>query len=309
MGRAHGDAEPAEVVAGVRLTSPGRVLYAEQGVTKLDLARYYESVSDRMLPLLSRRPLSLVRCPQGRRTACFYQKHADETFPKAVRRIRIAEKAGPVKEYAYVTSLAGVVALVNLGTLELHTWGVHVDRLERPDRLVFDLDPGPGVAWDAVCEAALHLRDRLEELGLRCFAKTTGGKGLHVVVPLLRRAAWRQTAGFARAFAKAIEAEDPDRFTTEVAKARRHDRILIDYLRNTRGATAVEAYSTRARPHAPVATPVRWDEVGPGLRPDGYTVSNFGERLRALGGEDPWAGYREARQALPATALRALGVS
>lgn len=301
--------DAAVEVAGVELTHPERVLYADQGLTKLDLARYYASVSDLMLPLLARRPLTLVRCPQGRQAACFYQKHTDDAFPKTIRRVRIEEKAGRVREYAYVTSLAGVLALVNIGTLELHTWGAHVDRLERPDRLVFDLDPDPDVSWGAVCETALHVRDRLAELGLRSFPKTTGGKGLHVVVPLLRRADWEQTAAFARAFAKSIEAGAPDRYTTDVAKAKRKDRILIDYLRNTRGATAVEAYSTRARRGAPVATPVRWEEVGPSLRPDRYNVANFGERLRALAGVDPWAGYREARRPLSAAALRSLNVS
>jgi bifunctional non-homologous end joining protein LigD len=296
-------------VAGVRLTHPDRVLYPDQGLTKVDLARYYATVADLMLPLLARRPLTLVRCPQGRQAACFYQKHTDEAFPKTVRRVRIEEKAGQVREYAYVTSLAGVLALVNIGTLELHTWGAHADRIERPDRLVFDLDPDPEVAWGAVCETALHVRDRLAALGLQGFAKTTGGKGLHVVVPLLRRADWEQTSGFARAFAETIEAEAPDRYTTDVSKAKRKGRILIDYLRNTRGATAVEAYSTRARPGAPVATPVRWDEIGPSLRPNRYDVANFGKRLRELAGADPWSGYQEARRALSAAVLRSLGVS
>lgn len=290
-------------IDGVRISSPERVLYADQGLTKLDLARYYASVAERMVPLMARRPLTLVRCPRGRASSCFFQKHVDAGFPRRIGRVDVEEKTGEVEAYAFVASEADLLALVNLGTLEMHTWNARADRLDRPDRMVFDLDPGEDVPWAEVTDAALRMRDGLEELGLRSFAKTTGGKGLHVVVPLSRGASWEQVSAFAKAYAERFASTEPERFTVNMSKAARPGRTFIDYLRNVRGATAVEAYSTRARVGAPVATPVSWDEVGPSLRPNGYTVENFGERLAALE-KDPWGDYPEVRQPLTVAMLR-----
>src|SRR5690606_32241171 len=189
---------PDDRVAGVRLTHPDRILYPEQGVTKAHLARYYEQVGEHILPHISNRPLTLLRCPDGQDNACFYQKHPPDGLGEAVRRVTIEESDGRA-EYMYVDSVAGIVSLVQIGALELHVWGSVVVALERPDMLVFDDDPGPGVTWPRLIDAALLLRERLEGMGLKSFAKLTGGKGLHLVVPLLPQADWDRAKEFARA--------------------------------------------------------------------------------------------------------------
>jgi bifunctional non-homologous end joining protein LigD len=289
--------DDATEIAGVRLTHPGRVLYPGQGLTKLDLARYYQAVAGRLLPHLRDRPLSLVRCPSGSEGQCFYQKHLGEGFSAAVERVEIEEKDGGVEPYGVANSPAAVVALVQMGVLEIHTWGARRDRLERPDRMIFDLDPDEGLPWERVLEAARELRDRLAELGLTSFVKTTGGKGLHVVVPLRRRHGWDEVKEFSAAVAEERVRRRPDRYVATAAKEKRAGRVFIDYLRNTRGATAVAPYSTRAKPGAPVSTPLAWEELGPDLRSDRYTVANLPARLAALD-RDPWQGYAAVRQSL-----------
>ncbi|HJW69683.1 MAG TPA: DNA ligase D [Candidatus Binatia bacterium] len=285
-------------VAGVRITHPDRVLYAPQGITKLDLARFYESIAEWILPHLRGRPTSLVRCPEGLSKECFYQKHVGVWAPAALRRVRIQEKK-KVGEYLVVEDLPGLIGLVQIGILEIHTWNAVAERLEQPDRLVFDLDPGDDVPWRDVVAAARTLRERLQQLGLVTFLKTTGGKGLHLVVPIDPGPSWTDCLAFARAVAGDLARESPGAFTVDVAKRERHGRIYLDYLRNLRGATAVAAYSTRARPGAPVSTPLAWDELGPRLRADHFTVSNLPRRLTTLR-HDPWKDYARTRQALPA---------
>jgi bifunctional non-homologous end joining protein LigD len=290
-------------VAGVRLTHPERVLYPEQGVTKRDLALFYASIADWILPHLAGRPTTLVRCPEGVRKACFYQKHGGPWAPDTLRRIRIRE-ATKVGEYLVVDDLPGLVGLVQIGILEVHTWNARADRLEQPDRLVFDLDPDPELPWSRVVEAAQLVRARLEALDLASFVKTTGGKGLHVVVPLQRGPGWEETASFAQAVAAGIVREDPGGYTATAAKARRKGKIFLDYLRNYRGATSVSAYSTRATERAPVSVPLRWDELRLEERPDRYDIRSLTERLASLK-TDPWAGYWTSRQRLTAGRLRA----
>jgi len=284
------------VVAGVRLTHPDRVLYPRQGVTKRDLALFYESIADCILPHLEGRPTSLVRCPEGLGKECFYQKHATKGEAEGLRRVKIRERT-KVAEYLVVDDLKGLIALVQMGILEIHTWNSHAQALERPDRVVFDLDPGPGVEWPAVVEGARRVKARLEAEGLKSFVKTTGGKGLHVVTPLDPAPGWDEASAFAREVAESLAREEPRSYVAEMSKARRQGRIFVDYLRNYRGATSVAAYSTRARPGAPVSVPVRWDELGPALRPDAWTVENLGARLKTI--EDPWRDYWKTRQALP----------
>ncbi len=291
-------------VAGVRLSHPERVLFPEQGITKLEVARYYDLVGELMVPLIERRPLMLVRCPEGTASQCFFQKHANDQVPKSVSRVDIPEKDGS-GEYMYVTDLEGVLTLLNLGSLELHTWGAHVDRIERPDRVIFDLDPDPSVGWAGVVRLALMMRDGLEALGLRSFAKTTGGKGLHVVVPIGRSRTWDEVIAFARWFAERMAEAEPGRYTLTMSKAKRKGRIFIDYLRNARGATAVEAYSTRARAGAPVSTPIGWEELGPRLSPNQWTVENFAQRLKKLKA-DPWEDYASVKQSLTAKIMKAV---
>ncbi|GHA92094.1 DNA ligase D [Modicisalibacter luteus] len=294
-------------VLGIRLTHPDRVLYPEQGLTKLGLARFYEEIQDWILPRLARRPLSLVRCPEGRTSECFFQKHPRVAIPASVPRIDIEEKSGR-SQYLYVESAADLVALVQAGALEIHPWGSRVEDIERPDNLVFDLDPAPGVAWQEILRIAGTLRERLESLGLGAFVRTTGGKGLHVVVPITPSATWDEAKAFAKTVAQQHVQDDPKRLTINMAKSKREGRIFIDYLRNGRGATAVASYSVRARENAPVCVPVRWDELNAALRADRYTTENLKRRLAALR-EDPWAGYAEAARPIGKDLLNAVGLT
>ena len=282
-------------VAGVRLTHPDRVLYPRQGITKRDLAAYYEAVADRMLPQVAHRPLALVRCPQGRQRSCFYQQHAAPGMPASLARVTVPE-AGGTAEHVMVEDLAGLVGLVQIGVLELHPWGSRADDLAHPDRLIIDLDPAPDVPFSAVVTAALDVRERLSASGLPSFAKTTGGKGLHVTVPLTPGAGWAEVKAFAKELADSMAAEAPERFTAKAAKTGRKGRIFLDYLRNEQGATAVAAYSPRAREGAAVATPLAWEELTPRLDPQAFTVRTVPDRLQ---GEDPWAGFDKARASLP----------
>jgi len=293
----------ATEVAGVPITHPERILYPELGVTKLALARYYEGIGEWVLPYLARRPLVLLRCPEGRE-ACFYQKHMGESQARSVPRIAIDEGSAR-RDYLYVRSLADIVTLVQHGALEFHPWGCQVDDIEHPDLLVFDLDPAPEVAWETLLRTARELRERLRELGLSAFPRTTGGKGLHLVVPLRPRADWHALKAFARAVVERHAADEPQLLTTNMAMAKRHGRIFLDYLRNARGATAIASYSTRARPGAPVAVPLRWDELGPAVRSDHYTVDTLRRRLGALKA-DPWEGFFEAAVPLGAALRRAV---
>jgi bifunctional non-homologous end joining protein LigD len=289
---------PEVRVAGVRLTHPDRVLYPAQGITKHDLALFYESIAEFILPHLQGRPLSLVRCPEGTGKGCFYMKHAGTWgVPDALRRVPIQEKS-KVGEYLIVDSLPALVGLVQMGILEIHTWNAVYERLERPDRIVFDLDPGPGVSWERVIEAAQTVRKALSTLDLEGFVKTTGGKGLHVVVPLTPVAGWDECFDFSRRFVEAIVASDPGSYTSVMSKARRKEKIFIDYFRNNRGATSVAAYSTRIHPGAPVSTPLTWAELRPSVRSDQYNVLSLPRRLAALS-KDPWAAYGKTRQRLP----------
>jgi bifunctional non-homologous end joining protein LigD len=287
----------AAVVAGVRVSHPDKILYPEQGVTKRALAEFYAAIADFILPHVRRRPLTLLRCPDGRQGECFYQKHLGEAVPDILRTIPITDKEGTL-EYIVMDDIRGLISLVQLGVLEIHPWGSREDDLERPDILTFDLDPGPDLGWPEVIEGARFLRRRLAELGLACFIKTSGGKGLHLVVPLEPGAGWAAAKAFARAVAVDAARCRPDRFTAEMAKAKRGGRIFIDYLRNDRGATTVAAYSTRAAAGAPVSTPIRWDELDRTVTPDRYRIDNLPKRLAALK-EDPWHDFFQVRQRLP----------
>jgi len=286
------------VVAGIALTHPDRVLYADQGLTKLDLARYYERIAPRLLPHVRGRPLSVLRCPRGEGGECFFQKHGHDTFPEAVRSIEVKEKKGSAR-YLMVDSVEGLVGLVQMGVLELHPWGSRGDRLEQPDRMFFDIDPAPELPWERVADAARTLRELLARLDLESFLKTTGGKGLHVVVPLARRHDWDEVKAFSRAVAMRIAAAEPRLYLATASKALRRGRIFLDYLRNGRGATAVAPYSTRARPGAPVSTPIEWSELEGRLRSDTFRVGNLEERLRRQR-RDPWRDFAGLGQRLSA---------
>ena len=290
---------------GVRLTHPDRILYPGTTLTKLDVARYYAAVKDWALPHLTHRLLTLVRSPAvGQKT--FYQKHIGDEAPAALKRFELKDGAEP-EIYPYVEDLPGLIALVQMGVLEIHPWGSRIEKLETPDRVTMDLDPDEGLRWERVTEAAVDVREALAGIGLKSFAKTTGGKGLHVVIPLTPKLGWDEVKAFAKWVADSLVAQRPQDFTANMAKRARRGRIYIDYLRNGRGATAVGAYSPRARPGAPVSTPVSWEEVEQGVRPDEFTVETVPQRLSALPA-DPWAEINKIRQTISAAVRRQVGI-
>jgi len=302
--RRRGGEPEASVVAGVRITHPDRVLYPDVPLTKLELARFYEEIAEWILPHLAGRPLTLVRCPEGVGPSCFYMKHAHRWAPEGLRRVAIREKT-KIGEYLVADSVAALVGLVQMGILEIHTWNSTTDHLERPDRIVLDLDPGPRIAWPAVIGAAGLVRTALEALGLKSFVKTTGGRGLHVVVPVEPRASWDECLAFSLAVADAVVRLDPRTYTTAFAKAGRENQILIDYLRNNRANTSVAAYSTRAKAGAPLSVPLAWDELSARVRSDHYTVRTIGRRLASVR-SDPWQAYWKTQQRIPRDAIERL---
>ena len=293
------------IFEGVRLTHPDRILYPGTALTKLDVARFYAAIENWVLPQLSVRLLTLVRSPAaGMKT--FYQKHIGDEAPEAIKRFNIDGQEEP-EIYPYIQDLPGLIGLVQMGVLEIHPWGSRIDKLEMPDRVTMDLDPDEGLPWQRVTEAAIDVRDALAGIGLESFAKTTGGKGLHVVIPLTPKLGWDEIKAFAKWVADSLVAQCPQDFTANMAKRARRGRIYIDYLRNGRGATAVGAYTPRARPGAPVSTPVSWEEVEGGVRPDEFTVQTVPQRLSALPA-DPWAEIGKIRQSISAAVRRQVGI-
>ena len=285
-------AKPAAL--GFRLTNPDRIVYPEIGLTKHDVAIYYVSLAKWMLPQIIGRPLSLVRCPEGLSGPCFFQKHPPAGLPAVVERIQIQEKS-ELRTYSVIQNIEGLIALVQFGTLEFHAWGSRATDLERPDRLVFDLDPDPSVAWKDVANAAQALRQLLQSQRLKSFLKTTGGKGLHLVVPIAPKHTWAEAKAFARQIADSMVAAEPDKYLATMSKAARRGKIFIDYLRNERGATSVVAYSTRAKPSATVSMPIAWEELGKLAGPAQFTLQNVPARL-AKRRSDPWKQISKLRQ-------------
>jgi bifunctional non-homologous end joining protein LigD len=292
-------------VRGIGISHPERVVFPVQGFRKLDLARYHDAVAEAEVPHLRGRPLTLVRCPEAIGDGCSFMKHSKLWAPPALRRVRIQEKT-KLGEYLIADTPEAVVALVQMDVIEIHAWNTRDDDVERPDRIVIDLDPGSEVAWREVVAGARLLREALLALGLRGFVKTTGGAGLHVVVPLVRERDWSECLAFARGLAQAMERERPRTFTTKYAKAGRERKILVDYLRNNRTNTSVAAYSPRARDRAPVSVPLAWDELSARLDPARFTIETTPRRVRE---GDRWAEYWKVRQRIREQALRAVGVA
>ena len=287
----------ADATPAVRLTNPGRLLWPEQGITKEGLADFYAEIADWILPHIVGRPLSLVRCPDGVNKQCFFQKHRWAGLSKAARDVPVSNEKEPA---IAIDDLTGLLELVQASVLEIHPWGAQAAAPELPDRATIDLDPGDDVPWDQVIAGALEVRTRLADLGLQSFVKTTGGKGLHVVFPLTPKADWDTVKAFTQSLAERMAADSPARYTANMAKRERGGRIYIDYLRNGMGATAVGAYSTRARPGAAVSTPLAWEELGPEIRASHFTVENLPKRLAFLD-DDPWTGISSLKQELPST--------
>jgi bifunctional non-homologous end joining protein LigD len=294
-------------VAGVELSNPNKLLYPDARLSKLDLARYYETIGDWIVPHLANRPLSLLRCPDGWKGQCFYQKHADKGAHPSVGRVEVPEATGNAT-YMMITSVAGVVGLVQLGVLEFHPWGSQAPKLDRPDRLVFDFDPDDSITWTQLAEAVQLLRSLLVELGLTGFLKTSGGKGLHVVVPIRPTLSWDQAKRFAKAIADSMVRTFPDRFIATASKSRRKGLIFVDHLRNAEGATAVCAYSLRARANAPVATPIAWEELTRDVRSDYFNLRNIPLRLERLKA-NPWGAFFDLKQSVTAAMLKRLDVA
>jgi bifunctional non-homologous end joining protein LigD len=283
-----------------RLTNPGRLLWPEQGVTKQGLAEFYAEIADWILPHIAGRPLSLLRCPEGIAAQCFFQKHAWAGLGDAVRRVAVPNDEQPM---LVIDDLAGLLELVQASVLEIHPWGAQADRPELPDRVTIDLDPDDSVPWQRVIDAAHEVRRRLQASGLESFVKTTGGKGLHVVFPLTPQADWDSVKAFAQSIAATMAADQPTLYTDNMAKSGRRGRIYVDYLRNGMGATAVGAYSTRARDGAPVSVPLDWDELGPDIRANHFAILNLPNRLAFLD-RDPWRDLATLKQTLPAAVAR-----
>jgi bifunctional non-homologous end joining protein LigD len=275
--------------AGVRLTHPDRVFYPDDDVTKKELAGWLEKAAPQMLPFIARHPLSLVRCPDGIRSACFFQKHVSPGMPKTFKTTPIREKDGDTADYIYVDTAEGVISAAQIGALELHVWGAPADDVEHPDRMVFDLDPSPEVDFKAVRQAARDVAAVLKKAGLASVPLVTGGKGIHVIVPLSGKNDWEDVKGFASNFAKGLAIAAPDRFIATASKEKRKGLIFIDWLRNERGATAIAPYSPRARKGASIAMPLSWAELARVKSAAAFTIRNAAPRLK----KDPWPDWKK----------------
>jgi bifunctional non-homologous end joining protein LigD len=288
------------------LSHPEKLLFPEAKLTKLALAHYYESVATWILPHVEKRPLSLFRCPDGWNKQCFYQKHADPSVHAAVQRVKVPDGDGTATYFA-ANSLQALIGLVQWGVIELHPWGSRIPHPEKPDRLIFDFDPGDDVSWSSLAKAVQDLRTLLTKLGLEGFLKTTGGKGLHVVVPIQPTLTWEQAKFFTKAIAELFARTFPHRFVATASKAKRRGKIYIDYLRNGEGATAIAAYGIRARKNAPVSTPIGWEELSKDVRFDYFNVKTIPIRLHNLR-NDPWKDFVSTRQMVTTAMFKQVGV-
>ena len=291
-------AATAPAATKVRVTNRERVIFPEGKITKGELADYYQAVSGIMLPWAGSRPISLVRCPQGRGKKCFFQKHDAGSFGDHVHHVGIREKDGHDEPYLFIDDAEGLVTCVQMGTIEYHGWGARIEDVEKADRLVFDLDPDEGLDFKDVISAAFHVQELLGQMGLVTFPMVTGGKGVHVIAPLTPQAEWPAVKDFAHRFAQVLAQTEPDRFTAALAKAKRTGRIFVDYLRNQRGATAVMPYSARAREHAPVAVPITWEELRTLDGAARWHVGDAAELLKRAASKD-LIGWGRADQVLP----------
>ncbi len=292
------DQAAAPAASKVRISNRDRVIFPESNITKGELADYYAAVAPIMLPWVGSRPVSLVRCPQGRAKKCFFQKHDAGSFGDTVRHVGIMEKDGHEEPYLFLDTADGLLTCVQMGTIEFHGWGSRIEDVEKADRLVFDLDPDEGLNFEAVRKAAFHFREILKSIGLETFPMVTGGKGVHVIAPLVPKAEWPEVKDFAHRLAQAVAQTDPDNFTAALPKVQRKGRIFVDYLRNQRGATAVMPYAVRARPEAPVAVPITWKEMETIDAPNHFHIGNAAQLLQRAGSKG-LSGWGRADQVLP----------
>lgn len=288
----------APATSSVKISNRDRVIDPDSGITKGQLADHYATVAPIMLPWMGSRPMSLVRCPQGRAKKCFFQKHDAGTFGDTVKHVGIMEKDGHEEPYLYIDTADGLLTCVQMGSIEFHGWGARIEDVEKADRLVCDLDPDEGLDFEAVRKAAFHFRDILQQIGLETFPMVTGGKGVHVIAPLVPKAEWPQVKDFAHRLAQAVAQSDPANFTAALPKAQRKGRIFVDYLRNQRGATAVMPYSVRARSGAPVAAPITWKEMETIDTPAHWHVGDAAELVKRATSK-ALSGWGRADQVLP----------
>lgn len=277
------------------VTHPDKILYPEDGITKQEIADYYYEIQKWILPYIIDRPLTLVRCPNGYHH-CFYQKHINTSHSPDLYRIAIKEKKEK-SDYLYIKDSSGLLLLTQMGTLEIHPWSSQITHVEHPDMIIFDLDPAPDVEWKNVVKAAFDIKSHLEKFKLKCFVKTTGGKGLHIVIPIKPEYDWSEIKNFTHTFVDFLVLRNPKSYVSKASKEKRKGKIFIDYLRNQRGATAIAPYSTRAREQAPVAAPLHWDELTRHYQDTFFTIKTLPARLEKLK-KDPWKDFFKLRQSL-----------
>lgn len=287
---------PMKSGTNIQLTHPEKILYPKPKITKQQLFDYYNNIQKWILPYIINRPLTIVRCPDGCDKECFFQKHTNKSTPPALKSIVIKEKNSK-ENCIYIDNIEGLLALTQLGVLEIHTWGSNVEHVEKPDMIVFDLDPAPDVKWKEVVEAAFEIKAQLKKYKLKSFVKTTGGKGLHVVVPINPEYGWNDVKTFTHTFVDYMVSESPDKYIGKMTKSKRTGKIFIDYLRNQRGATFIAPYSTRATPDATISTPIHWDELTTNIKDTTYTIKTLGDRLKKLK-RDPWKDFFKIDQSL-----------
>jgi len=283
------------------LTHPDKILYPEDKITKQELAAYYDSVQDWILPYISKRPLMLLRCPENYQK-CFHQKHINHKLPKGIDEVMIKEKNGKEK-YMYIEDYEGLIELSQMNVLEIHPWNCKVNSIENPDMIIFDLDPDVSVPWKRVVNAAFGIKDILKMINLKCFVKTTGGKGLHVVIPIQPKYDWNQIKNFSHLLVDFMVSNNSNEYIGKMTKSSRKNKIFIDYLRNQRGATSIAPYSTRARKGAPIATPVAWDELTHRFEDTFFTLTTIVHRLTKLK-NDPWKNFFKIKQSLNLNKLK-----
>lgn len=270
------------------LTHPDKFLYAKEHITKRDVAEYLQNIHHLLMPYIRNRLLSLVRCPDGYQQGCFFQKHITDDVKGIYQ--HVVHNSASAEPFLYLKNSAGLLYLAQMDVLEIHTWGSHVKTLEKPDVVLFDLDPAPSVEWSHVIHLAHFMREELEKLKLQSFVKITGGKGLHIVIPIRPKHSWEDVKEFAKSFAKYIAEHNLSICTESMAKTKRRGKIFIDYLRNTRGATAIAPYSLRARPNAPIAMPIDWSDLTAKIKPDHFTLKNYKNKLKSFK-NDPWKNF------------------
>lgn len=281
-------------IDGVHITNPDKLLFEDPPITKEDVVRYYAQAADRMLPYMGGRILSIVRCPRGAGSACFFKKHPESGNTQGIATVSVSTSGGKDEPYFYVENVIGIVSETQMDTIEFHTWGSRVETLERPDTMVFDLDPDKGLDISQVRRGARDLKSILDDLRLTTFLKTSGGKGYHVIVPFEPAESWDEFHNFARHIAQTMAEKWPDRYTSNARLAKRTGKVFVDWMRNGRGATTIAPYSLRARSGARVSMPLAWDELDE-VTPNAITMT---DALAHLEGDDPWAGYFDVEQTL-----------